>query len=388
MVPLLPLLLAWSNLAHHRGRFVASTAGVGFAVFLMFMELGFLQALFDGQLTWMRKLNADLVITSKAWWASAFSEPFPRGRLAQARAAAGVRAAYPLYVQTEATLWRNPVDRTQLPIRVLAFNPEDPVFLLPEVCRQTAALKQANTVLLDQKSRGYYGPLEAGVSTELAGRKTRVVGTFRLGPDFLSDGNVIMSDRTYAEYFALEKDPDGALSRVDVGLLRLQDGADPRAVAAQLRQALPEDVTVLTKAEFLEHELAYWRQITPFGYIFGLGVALGFVVGVIICYQVLYTEVSDRQAQFATLKAIGYSDREVLAVVLTQSLILASLGFASGTLVSLALYAGVAATSGLPMHLDAQRALLVLALTVGMCLVSGMLAVRLVLRADPAEVFG
>src|SRR5207244_4408284 len=150
-------------------------------------------------LTWMRQLNADLLLTSKAKWAAAFSEPFPRRRLYQAKAVPGVVAAYPLYVQIEAAPWRNPVDRTQLPIRVLAFNPDDPVFLLPEIGSQSQVLKEENTVLIDQQSKAYYGPREVGVVTDLAGRATKVAGTFRLGPDFLSDGNVIMSDRNYAK---------------------------------------------------------------------------------------------------------------------------------------------------------------------------------------------
>jgi putative ABC transport system permease protein len=384
----LRLILAWSNLAHHRGRFLASTAGVAFAVFLMFMELGFLHALFDSQLTWMRQLNGDLLLISKAKWSSAYSEPFPRGRLYQAKAVPGVAAAYPLYVQIEVTPWRNPVDRTQLPIRVLAFNPDDPVFLLPEVGSHSQVLKKENTVLLDQKSKHYYGPLKVGVVTELAGRATQVVGLFRLGPDFLSDGNVMMSDRNYAKYFAAQEDPDAALSRVEIGLLRVAADADPGAVAAQLRHILPDDVAVLTKAEFLEQELAYWRLQTPFGYIFGLGVALGFVVGVIICYQVLYTDIADHQAQFATLKAIGYSNQFVMEMVLAQSLMLSLLGFVGGALASLTLYVGVAEVSGLPMHFDRLRALQVFAMSVGMCLVSGMLATGRVANADPAEVFG
>jgi putative ABC transport system permease protein len=382
------LLLAWANLTHHRGRFQASLAGVGFAVFLMFMQLGFLHALFDSQLTWIRQLNADLVLVSKAKSAAAFSEPFPRRRLNQAKAVPGVVAAYPLYVLNEGTPWRNPVDRSQLPIRVLAFNPDDPVFLLPEVAARSQVLKQENTVLLDQKSRDHYGPREIGVVTDLAGRATQVVGTIRLGPDFLSDGTVIMSDRNYAKYFAAKEDPEAALSRVEVGLLRVAEETDPLAVAVQLKHTLPDDVTVLTKAELIGQELAYWKTVTPLGYIFGLGVVLGFVVGVIICYQVLYTEVADRLAQFATLKAIGYTNRSVSAVVLIQSLILSLLGFAGGALVSMALYAGVAAVSNLPMNFDPLRALQVLALTVGMCLVSGMLALRRVVAADPAEVFG
>jgi putative ABC transport system permease protein len=384
----LRLILAWSNLAHYPGRFLASTAGVAFAVFLMFMELGFLNALFDSQLSWMRQLNADLLLTSKAKWSSAYSEPFPRRRLYEAKAVPGVVAGYPLYVQFERTPWRNPVDRSVLPIRVLAFNPDDPVFLLPEVCSQSPALKKDNTVLLDQKSKNYYGELKLGVVTELAGRATQVVGLFHVGPDFISDGNVIMSDRNYAKYFAAQEDPDYALSRVELGLLRVASSADPQAVAVQIRQTLPNDVIILTKPDFLSQELAYWQTQTPFGYIFGLGTALGFVVGVIICYQVLYTEVSDHQARFATLKAIGYSNRSVIEVVLAQSLILSLLGFAGGALTSLALYAGFAAASGLPMHFDPLRALLVFALSVGMCLVSGVLALRRVTDADPAEVFG
>jgi putative ABC transport system permease protein len=110
-------------------------------------------------------------------------------------------------------------------------------------------------------------------------------------------------------------------------------------------------------------------------------------VGVIICYQILFTDVVDHLPQFATLKAIGYHGGFLVRVVLGESLCLALLGFVPGLGLSAVLYAMVDALTGLPMVLTVWRGGLVLALTVAMCLLSGLIAVRKVVAADPADVF-
>ena len=297
--------LAWRNLTHDPRRLLTSVAAIAFAVFLMFTEVGFLNGLYDSQVELVNQLNADIIITNKLKHTITYNEPFPRRRLYQAKALAEVTAAYPLYIEYELPWWKNPEVRNRRPIRVLAFNPEHPVFLHADIAVHAAALRRPDTALIDAKSKPYFGKLQAGVATELSGKQIRVVGTFRLGTDFVNEGNVIMSDRNFLKYFSTKRERDARLGKVEIGLVRLVPGADSSAVVTALRRVLPNDVAIYTKRGYVVHELRYWRKNTPIGVVFGLGAAMGFVIGVIICYQILYTDVVDHLPQFATLKALG-----------------------------------------------------------------------------------
>jgi putative ABC transport system permease protein len=150
---------------------------------------------------------------------------------------------------------------------------------------------------------------------------------------------------------------------------------------------LPPDVEVLTKAGFIAREQAYWRKNTPIGYVFTFGVVMGLVVGAVIVYLVLFVNVAERLPEFATLKAIGFTDRALFGVVLQQALILAALGFAPGMLMCCGLYTLTAHATHLPLELTFGTSGLVFALTLVMCCASGAAALRKVRAADPAEVF-
>jgi putative ABC transport system permease protein len=393
--------LAWLNLTRDRRRFAVSLAGVGFAVVLMFVETGFYYALFDSTVALIHEFNAELVLLSKIKDTLASNEPFPLRRLEQARGYEGVAAVYPIYMERTNSLWRNtdPEDRRSRPIRVLAFNLEDPAWLLPEIEQHREALKLPDTALIDVKSKEFYGAREEGVVTELAQRRLEVVGTFALGTDFTNDGTLIMSARNFVRYFPSRIPGQSPLSKVEVGLIKLQPGVDPRAVQAALRQELAEDpaappesqwgrdVVVLTKDELVRKEMQLWQNSSPIGFIFGLGTAIGFVVGVVICYQVLSTDIADHLAEFATLKAIGYHNRYLTGVVLQQAVFLSLLGFVPGFVVSGVLYGLLANWTGLPMAITWDRTATILGLTIVMCTLSGIIAVRKVQTADPAEVF-
>ena len=133
--------------------------------------------------------------------------------------------------------------------------------------------------------------------------------------------------------------------------------------------------------------MAYWRRNTSFGLIFGLGVLVGLVVGGIIVYQILYSDVSDHLAEYATLKAIGYDDRFVVGIILQESLILALLAFAPSLLLSLGLYSFLARSTSLMVVMTAGRVVLVFAFTLAICGLSGWLATGKLRRLDPAEIF-
>jgi len=158
-------------------------------------------------------------------------------------------------------------------------------------------------------------------------------------------------------------------------------------VRDRLRAELPGDVLVLTKQDFIDRERAYWSGATPIGYIFAFGAIMGLVVGAIIVYQILFADVSEHIREYGTLRAIGYRNRFVSGIVLQQAAILAVLGYIPGALLANFLYGAAAGATRLPLHLTLERGVTVFLLTLGMCLLSGFLALRRVRKLDPADVF-
>jgi putative ABC transport system permease protein len=382
-------------LTYAPGRLAVSLAGILLAVVLMFSQTGFRNAMFDSQKEIIVKLDGDLFILNKLRHIMYDPTTFAIRRIYQAKAVAGVREVLPLYIEGAASVWKNPDRRNRdkprlRRIRVLAFGmnrPEDAVFKFPEVSAHIEALKMPDTVLFDEASRDYYGNPRAGTRTELAGREVTVVGTFRLGTDFLTDGNVIMSDRNFERYFPDRFSRTPILDKVAIGVVRLEPWSDVERVQADLQAALAADVKVLTKQQLIDKETEYWQQNTAIGDIFLLGMIVAVTVGMIICYQILYTNVSNYLPQFATLKAIGFSDFYLVRVVLEQALFLSLFGFIPALLAAQVLFWTVSGLTGLLMFFTLPRIAQVLSLTVAMCLVSGTLAMRRVLTADPAEVF-
>lgn len=385
--------LPWLNLTHDKGRLLFRVLGTAFAVLLLFVQLGFWDALREAPVRLIRQFNGPLIIVSQAHYALNVKEPFPRRCLAQARAVAGVEQVFPVYFEHPAALWKDtsvPEGKRSAsqPIRVIAFSPDQPVLNNAEVQKHSNALKVPSNILLDRKSKEkIYGKIQEGIDRELAGHTVHVAGLFTLGTDFANDGNVIMSAETFARLFGNGSMPERVLEWADLGVVQVAANADVQAVYQALRQVLPEDVRVFTTEELIKREKAYWSKTTPIGFIFFLGMCVGFIVGGVICYQIISTDVAECLPQFATLKAIGYSDAFLCGVVLREALWLALIGFVPGLGLSWLLYRELNQAIGLPMEMDPLSILLVAFFTILMCVASGLLAVNKVRTADPAEVF-
>lgn len=375
------LLLAWRNLTADRRRMLLAVGGVGFAVLLMIMQLGYRSALLKSSVAMIDRLAADVILLGSTKYRSYTAAPFPHRRVGQAAACSGVAVAWPLYVDTSVP-WRNPQTGELRQVRVLGFDPAHAVFRDPDIDRQRPLLQQADQVLFDDRSRVQVGRATAGSESELSGHRVRVVGNFSLGTDFAVTGTVITSDRNFVKLTS-----GNSLDRVEIGLIQLDSETAAEPVIDCLRRTLPDDVVVMTRDEFAESELAYWTRSSPVGQVFGLGTVVGFIIGMVICYQILFTEVSEQLAQFATLKAMGHPRRWIVGVVLAHALGLAVLGYVAGFALGRLVYALIIAATGLTMEMNLAMAMLVLVLTTLMCTVSGLLAVRKVLAVDPAELF-
>jgi putative ABC transport system permease protein len=383
--------LAWKNLTHDLRRLAVAVAGVGFAVVLIFTELGFLNALLESTVQVLRRLNGEVFLVSSAKYALPAMERFDLARVEQAKGLPGVKAVYPFYMENLAAVLRARQARGY-PIRVLAYRVGDDVMQLDSLAVHPDELRRSGTALADEACRAKFGiprrDRDLGVyEGELANQEIHLIGHFRLGVDFVNDGNLIMSAANFARFFPNRAAGSDPLKQVDLGVVKLEDHADPLAVKNELRQSLPSDVEPLTKDELIEREMSFWRRNAPIGFIFLVGVYVGFVVGVVICYQIIYSDIADHMAEFATLKAMGYTDRYFLKLILRQSFYLSIMGFLPGLLVSYASYAFLTWFTGLTMQLTVNVVVCVLAVTIAMCVVSGILALRKLISVDPAELF-
>jgi putative ABC transport system permease protein len=378
--------LGWLQLSHDKGRMAVAIAGIAFADVLMFMQLGFQNALYSSNTRLHQTLQADLVLINPQGRNLLNLSSIPRRRLYQAMNVPGVKSADPLYVKL--ANWKVPETRRETSIMVLGFNPDRPAFTLPEVNQNLNSIKLPDTVLFDRASRGDYQAAIAQISqgqsvkTEIDRRTITIDGLFSIGASFAADGALITSDQNYLRLF-----PKQDAASVNAGLIQLEAGADPVQVQQVLKAHLPSDVKVLTKQEFIEFEKNYWAKNTAIGFVFNLGVAMGFVVGVIIVYQVLSTDVSDHMAEYATFKAMGYRNMYLLGIVFEEAIILSVLGFLPGVGVSVGLYHLTRQATNLPLYMTILRAFAVLILNMVMCSISGTIATRKLQAADPADIF-
>jgi putative ABC transport system permease protein len=373
--------LAWRNLVANKQRLLRSAAGIGFAVLLMLMQLGFEQAFFDSTLQVIRGLDGDLLIQSVHKYQFATRDPFPAAELNAAGNVPGVASARPLYADWFDFFWKNPTDGQVFLVRAFGFDPDEPVFLFPDVNANREKLKDANTVLVDRRARRFLGMDTGASETEINGMKIKIVGSFALGPDFVSDGTVIVSGRTFANLLR------GSSPGVDVGVIKIRSGEDPTAVQQAVRKALPATIAVLTKPELVESERKFQAAVSSAGPIFAMGTIVGFVVGMLISYQVTYTDLADQLPQYATLKAIGYRTGYLVRVVFEQAAFNAFAGWIPALLVSILLFRIIGSVALLPLHMTVRIITVSLGLTLGMCLISAAIAIRRVVKADPAEVF-
>jgi putative ABC transport system permease protein len=377
--------LAWEQLVVEKRRLVAALAGIGFAVMLQLMQLGIRDALFDSAVLLHNRLLADLVLTSPLYQNELAAGVVPRRRLYQGLTEPSIESITPLYMGVGPL--KNPETGREMGINIIGFRPDSLPLNIPSAADKIHLLKIPDVAIIDRYSRPEFGPIpqllqtHPTVTTEVLGRRTRIAGVFELGLSFAGNGYLMVSDETFRKQF---RRPEGIFS---LGLIRLKPGSDIAAVQGSLRRRLPDDVQVLTMPEFIELEKTFWRNNTPIGPIFLMGAFIGLLVGAVIVYQILYTDVSDHLAEYATLKAMGYADRQLYGVVIEQALILSVLGFPIGFALAEVLYTGARTAARLPIEMSVARAVMVFGFTLLMGIVSGFIALRRVQSADPAEVF-
>jgi putative ABC transport system permease protein len=372
-------LLAWRVLADRPARLGLSVLGVAFTVAVMFSQLAFRNGIADSAALLPGVLDCDLVVSHAQKVHLRIGDSFPLAWLHRVRAVPGVAEAVPLY--TAGRTWAHPEEGYLNQVLLLGVDPQRPLLRFAELRERGEALRVPGTLLFDRLARPQLGQPGPGTESRIEGRPVKVIGHISLGSNFTYGGHAVVGADTFFELAG--QSPD----HVDLGLVRLAPGADRDAVRARILALPGTRMLALTPGELSSREISAMTYGTPVGLVFNLGLAIGCLIGIAVCYQILFNEIGDLLPQFALLHALGHAPARLAAVVLCQALVLTSLGFVAGLAATAGLHRYLHAASGLPMAFDAGRIGLIFACSVAMGLVAGLLALRRLRFADPAELF-
>ncbi|WP_245738887.1 ABC transporter permease DevC [Nitrosomonas marina] len=380
-----PTRLAWRQLIHDRLKLAAATSGVLFACVLVFMQLGFKDALYASAASMPLKFDGDLFLIhqqSEAMWRPA---QFERSELMRALGHPAVAEVAPLYLSLATfKALDTQVKRT---LMVYGYDPDTDLLNVDAIKTRKRELRVKDTVLFDEYSRPEFGPvsnmLEAGQNrTEVNDYKVTILGVFQLGISFAADGNIVTSDLNFLRIF-----PNRNAEEIDVGVIRLQPGVFIPEIKEELRAHLNDFVKIYTYEEVLKHERLYWENAAPIGFIFNFGTIMGLIVGMVIVYQILFTEINNYRFEFATLKAMGYPHSYFIRMVFASAFILAILGFVPGLALSSSLYNLAESQIFIPMPMTFEKAFTVFVFILFMCTTAGFLAIHRLDSANPADMF-
>lgn len=385
--------LAWQNLQHSLPRTIVALAGIGVAILLMFMQLGFRGAVESTATTLYDRMDFDLLVRSPGYLH--FVEPgaLESGLLDELKSHSAVRDVRPLQVGVAGWLGS---DQSQLRgLMVLGIDPRRPPFSLQSVVAEWERLETEPSLLMDTRSSREFGPADGvrfgpqdvGKSAEVNGHRFQIAGTFTLGAGLTADGSLVTS------LTGFQRISQGAqLGKVSLALVKLRPEIEPGEAQVQLQRlfAGPQGelrAEVLSRKEVVQRELNRWINETPIGFIFTLGVLLSLVVGGAIFYMVLATDVARRLPEYATLKAMGYPDRKLAGFVLRQAVYLGLLAFFPALLTAFGGYYLTESLANIPIAMNSVRVVFVFSLTMLMCFASGLLALRKLFQAEPASLF-
>ena len=372
--------LAWYKLTHNKFRTVASVSGVCFAMVLLFLQIGFYDACLRSSTSIHAQLDYDIALVSPQYEAMRVSGTIPRNRLVQARGVPGVERTVPLYLANAS--WRVPEKKYQREVVVVAADPDVTTFEVAKLAASMHKLKREDTGIWDLKGQKGYGVSRPEVEGELESRKLKIVDTYAHGSGFVSPAVIVVGDNTFLRVFS-----GYPRSNVSIGLVKLRPEADAESVAQALRAALPGDVQVMKRKDLEAIDQHYFVRLKPLGIMFSSGVVLSIVVGSVILYQILASEVVNHIREYATLRAIGYGRMFLNALVLQQAGILGLFGFMPAAILATAIYTITRRATNLPMVMTGGKMALVVFLAALMCSSSSVLLIRKVSKADPAELF-
>jgi putative ABC transport system permease protein len=373
----LSFILASRNLFHDRLRFVATMVGIVFSVVLVMVQMGLYLGFGDMVTKMINHVSGDLWVVRDG--TKCFEDPSllnanAQGTIAKMNGVAGVSTLLIGFSD-----WRLPSGELT-PVFIVGSDVKDGT-LEPWniVAGSKDALAAPNSVAVDLTYKERLGVSQLGDTANIRGRKVNIAALTNGIRSFTTTPYVFTELATAQNYIGIPKE------LASYFIVRLKPGADIEQVRSDIAAGVPK-VEVLSSAQFAERSRAYWLFSTGAGGALFAGALLGVIVGTVIVAQTLYSSTKDHLDEFATLRAMGSSNRYIYIVIIYQALLNAVIGFCIASLIGAAV---VYATreGALPVIITPWLMAAIFAITLVMCIASAMGAILRVVRLDPVMVF-
>lgn len=368
--------LAIKTLLADRGKLITALVGVVFSIVLVNVQGGLFYGLIGKASLLVDQGNADVWVGHKKMTNVDFPHGIPRRWGQRIRSIEGVARAEPYLVgHSVMTL----PDGGFEPVLVVGC---DPTSLLgstnPAFGCDPSVLRQPDAIIIDKFDAHKIANPEIGDIREIGRQRARVAGFSSGILGFLVTPYVFTTFDRAARYLDLPK------SEASYFLVQAAEGVSAEQLCQRIKARLP-DAEAFTRNQYAGVSISYWLRRTGIGISFGAATVLGLIVGLVIVAQTLYASVLDRLTEFGTLKAIGAIEGQIYSVILSQALLLATVGSAFGLVCVAtvqALFNSPRAPIMIPWYVAAGSCLLVTVI----CLMSSLLPYLRVRRIDAAMV--
>jgi len=387
--------LAFANIVSNWGKTILSLAGIGVAILLIFMQLGFRGAVADTATNIYDRLDFDLLVRSRNYLHFIDAGTISPNICHEISSIEGVESVK--FLNVSVASWRNAAGEFK-GLLLLGIEPEDHPLQDSAIAEQLRHLQSLDALLIDQKTHREFSPRDGrrfsrndiGRTVFVADQPMRIQGIFSMGAGLASNGAAIVSADSFYQLIPLFRG-----ERVTFGLIKLSADQNRSSMLKQLQQRfavggqdpLTYSVDILDRQQVIQRELDRWMGETPIGFIFSLGVMLAFLVGAAIVYMVLGNDVANRLNEYATIRAMGYTNYYLALVVMRQAVYLALFAFFPTWLVAMGLYGLTTWLAGIELEMNFTRVCFVFFLTLLMCCLSGGLALRKLWQVAPADLF-
>jgi putative ABC transport system permease protein len=296
----------------------------------------------------------------------------------QALSVDGVTSVTPLVVGYAS--WRKPNGGASTPVLVVGA-PTNAAGLQPwnVVEGSVDDLSTPDGVAIDRSYFEQLGIAQIRQRAEINNQKARVAAVTNGIRSFTTTPHVFASLERARTYLGVPP------NRANYYVVRISPNANAAVVRSLLAGTL-SDAEVLTPDEFRHRTRLFWLFDTGAGAALLGSAILGIIVGAIIVAQTLYSSTKDHLKEFATLRAIGSARRYILKVILAQALISAVVGFSIAVSIDLSLVK-MTRDAALPIVMSPELSASLFALTIVMCAIAAVAAIRVVTRIDPVLVF-
>jgi putative ABC transport system permease protein len=366
-----------------RQKFIGLIFGIAFSTLLITQQMTiFVNLIQRGSSAVYNVGTVDLWAMDPASRTTDVVYPMPSTALDKVRSVQGVEWAAP-YLQSGATI-RTPEGDLE-GVSVIGVDDSTLIGLPRRMIRgDKSALYEPDAVFVDDVGAERLFPAGVdpiGRTLELNDRRAVIRGVVDTIPTFTSQ--VIL----YTRYSNALSYVPGTRNRLSFVVARTARGQDAKTIATRI--AAQTGLKVRTREEFAADGRNFIIENTGIPVNFGITVALGFVVGVAIVGLTLSLFIRDNIKQFGALKAIGVANGKIRMMVAAQAGLVGLVGYAIGVAGAVAFVNGFAVGGGFfkGFYTPWQIPLLTAIVTVVILTLTGLLALRTVLKTEPASVF-